>query len=65
MAKELRCRDVGPDCDAVVRAESDEEVLVQVADHAKSIHGMTDEQIRDPAFQEHVRKQIYEQGKQD
>ncbi|CAN5741875.1 hypothetical protein BH20CHL3_BH20CHL3_08440 [soil metagenome] len=43
MAKELHCRDVGPDCDAVVEAESDEEVLAQVAAHAKDAHGMTDE----------------------
>jgi predicted small metal-binding protein len=60
--KELRCRDVGPDCDAVVRAESEEEILAQVVQHAKSVHDMTDEQIRDPAFQDHVRNQIHEQS---
>lgn len=36
--KELRCRDVGFDCDAVVLAESVEEVLAQAAAHAKQVH---------------------------
>lgn len=62
MAKELRCRDVGPECDAVVIAESEEQVLAQVADHAKNAHGMTDEQIADPEFVAHVRNQIHDQG---
>ncbi len=60
--KELRCRDVGPDCDAVVHAESEDEILAHVAQHVKSVHGMTDEQSNDPAFQEHVRNQIHEQA---
>ncbi len=60
MARELRCRDVGPDCDAVVVAETDEEALAQVADHAKSVHGMSDEEISDPAFLAHVREQIHD-----
>lgn len=62
MTKELRCRDVGPDCDAVVHGESEDEILAQVVDHAKTVHGMTDEQIADPAFQEHVRNQIHDSG---
>ena len=40
MAKVLRCRDVGFDCDAVVRADSDDEVLAQVAQHAARDHGL-------------------------
>lgn len=62
MTKELHCRDVGPDCDAVVLAENEDDVLVQVEDHVKSVHGMTDEQFNDPAFQTHVRNQIHEQA---
>lgn len=61
MTKELHCRDVGPDCDAVVTAENDEDVLAQVAEHAKTVHGMTDEQLNDPAFVAHVREQIHDQ----
>ncbi len=55
----LHCRDVGPDCDAVVTAESEDEILAQVAAHAKEVHGMTDEQVSDPAFVEHVKAQIH------
>lgn len=36
--KELRCRDVGFDCDAVVHAESEEEILEIAAKHAKEVH---------------------------
>lgn len=40
MAKLLRCRDVGFDCDAEVRADTQEEVLAQVAAHARDVHGI-------------------------
>jgi predicted small metal-binding protein len=40
MAKVVRCRDVGFDCDGVVRAETVEEVLKQVAAHAKAVHNI-------------------------
>lgn len=40
MAKVLRCRDVGFDCDAVVRADTEDEILEQVAVHAKRDHGL-------------------------
>jgi predicted small metal-binding protein len=36
--KALRCRDVGFDCEAVVRAESEEEILQQVGEHASAVH---------------------------
>jgi len=38
MTKVVRCRDVGFDCDGVVRAETEEEALKQVAAHAKAVH---------------------------
>lgn len=38
--KELRCRDVGFECDAVVHAETNEEILAQAAAHAKEAHGV-------------------------
>ena len=40
MARKMSCRDVGPDCDFVARGESDEEVMGQVAEHARTAHGM-------------------------
>ncbi len=40
MARRMSCRDVGPDCDYVARGETDEEVMGQVAEHARTAHGM-------------------------
>lgn len=36
--KVVHCRDVGFDCEGVVRAETEEEVLRQVAEHARKVH---------------------------
>lgn len=38
--KTLKCSDVGFDCQAVVTAETIEEVLAQAAAHAKEVHGV-------------------------
>ena len=38
--KVVRCKDVGFDCPGVVRASSEQEALKQVAEHAKSAHGV-------------------------
>lgn len=62
MTKELHCRDLGFDCDAVVTGESDDAIVEQVVAHAKSVHGMTDEQLGDPAMQQQVQDQIHEQS---
>jgi len=40
MAKVLRCRDLGQDCDAEVRGETVDEILGQVGEHAQSVHGL-------------------------
>jgi predicted small metal-binding protein len=40
MAKVVRCRDVGFDCDGLVKAETEEEALKQVAAHAKAVHNL-------------------------
>jgi len=39
MAKVLRCRDVGVDCDFVARGSTVEEVMEKAKDHACSDHG--------------------------
>jgi predicted small metal-binding protein len=39
--KTLRCRDVGFDCDHEIRADTEEGVLQQAAEHAQSVHGVT------------------------
>jgi predicted small metal-binding protein len=40
MTKVVNCRDVGFDCEGVIRAETEEEALKLVAEHAKEVHGM-------------------------
>ena len=40
MAKELRCRDVGVDCDYVARGETDEEVTQKAKEHGQTVHNM-------------------------
>jgi predicted small metal-binding protein len=40
MQKVIRCKDVGFDCPAVVRAPNEEQALRQAAEHAKSAHGV-------------------------
>lgn len=40
MAKVLRCRDVGFDCDGVIRAETEEEILKKAAEHAQTVHNL-------------------------
>ncbi|HEU5041337.1 MAG TPA: DUF1059 domain-containing protein [Gemmatimonadales bacterium] len=42
MAKELRCRDVGLDCDFQARGNSEEEVLKQATAHARNVHQISD-----------------------
>lgn len=40
--KILRCRDVGFDCAAVMRGDSDEELLQQAAEHVKTVHNLSE-----------------------
>lgn len=40
MTKVVNCRDIGFDCEGVVRAETEEEALTLVAEHAKRAHDM-------------------------
>ena len=38
--KELRCRDVGADCEYVIRGKTEEEIFGRVSEHAKTVHNM-------------------------
>jgi predicted small metal-binding protein len=40
MTKVVNCRDVGFDCDGVIRAETEEKAMQLVAEHAKEVHGI-------------------------
>ena len=42
MGKAIHCKDVGFECDGVVRAGSEEEVLQMAAEHARTVHGVTE-----------------------
>ena len=42
MAKQLRCRDVGLNCDFEARGATEEEVLQKAVVHARITHDMTD-----------------------
>jgi predicted small metal-binding protein len=42
MAKQLRCRDVGLDCDFETRAGTEDEVLQKASEHARSAHQITE-----------------------
>jgi predicted small metal-binding protein len=39
--KTLYCRDAGFDCEGVIRANSEEEVLRLAAQHAQEVHGVS------------------------
>lgn len=40
MANVIRCRELGFDCDGVIRADTEEEALEQAAEHAREEHGL-------------------------
>ncbi len=40
MEKVIHCRDVGFDCEGVIRAQTEEEALKKAAEHAKEAHGL-------------------------
>jgi predicted small metal-binding protein len=42
MAKTVNCRDVGVDCDFIARGETEQEVLEQCSEHARTAHGMNE-----------------------
>jgi predicted small metal-binding protein len=39
--KTLHCSDAGFDCQGIIRADNEEEVLKQAAQHALEVHGVT------------------------
>ena len=40
MAKVVSCKDVGVDCDFVMRGETTEDILQQATEHARTVHSM-------------------------
>jgi predicted small metal-binding protein len=42
MSKTVSCRDVGMDCDFVAKGETNEDIMRQAAEHARTAHNMTE-----------------------
>jgi predicted small metal-binding protein len=42
MSKILRCNDLMPGCSFEARGDSEQEVLAQAAEHAKTAHGLSE-----------------------
>jgi predicted small metal-binding protein len=42
MGKAISCKDLGKDCDWVGRAGTEDELMKKLAEHAKTVHGMTE-----------------------
>jgi predicted small metal-binding protein len=58
MAKVLRCRDVGMECDYTAHGETEEEIMQQAAEHVRTVHGMEE---APPEVVEKVRAAIHEE----
>lgn len=58
MAKIIHCREVGFDCDGVIRADTEAEALEMAAEHACTVHGL---QEVTPAIVEKVRSVMREE----
>ena len=61
MTLTVACKDTGTACDFVARAETEEEVMSQIAQHAKEVHGYTDEQLNNPALMEKIKAIVKEE----
>ena len=48
MTLEFKCSDMGISCPYVAKAESEDELMKDIAVHAKNVHDYTDEQLIDP-----------------
>lgn len=57
LEKELRCRDVGEDCDHVIRGKTVDEVFAKAAEHARIAHNRTE---IPPEVMEKARAAIHE-----
>ncbi len=58
MLKSLACRDVGSNCDYVVRGETDDVVIAGMVKHGIEVHKLTDEEVKSPEMLKMVRAAI-------
>lgn len=58
MGKVFHCKDLGMECDFVVRGETEEEILQKGAEHAKAVHNIEE---MPPEMVEKVRAAIQDE----
>lgn len=58
MEKVIHCRDIGFDCDGVIKAENEEEAAKMAAEHAREVHGI--EKIT-PEVADRIKSAIHEE----
>jgi predicted small metal-binding protein len=54
----VNCREVGFDCDYVVKGETEEELMKDARQHAVRDHGYNEEDVLKPELQEKIRSHI-------
>jgi predicted small metal-binding protein len=55
----VTCSDLGmPTCPFVAHGETEEELMADLAQHAKKVHSYTDEQLNDPKMGEQIKAVI-------
>jgi len=59
MSKVLRCADVVPGCDYVARGESESDILQQAAEHARTVHNLSE---ISPELADKVRSVIHDEA---
>lgn len=54
----IACRDVGQNCDCIVQGETEEEVMINAAEHTVKDHGYTEEDIMTPEMKEKIKSHM-------
>jgi predicted small metal-binding protein len=67
MGMKLKCSDLErklelePSCPFVAQGENEEELMADLVNHAKKVHGYTDEQLNDPEMVATIKATIEEE----
>jgi predicted small metal-binding protein len=58
MGLKLACRDVGLDCSYVAHGETMEQLMAAGGEHAKQVHGYTDQQLNNPEMMTKIKAAV-------
>jgi predicted small metal-binding protein len=58
MGLKLACKDLGTACPFVARGQTMDELMVEAGQHAKTVHGYTDEQLNAPEMKKKIKAAI-------